>query len=185
MIDEKTINFVLRKYTRNSGKSASKIRDYIRNFEPEFEKYLSTSTMNDIKHLIEKHGIPPSKDIIDSFTSIIIGGKIEGYLIHSIAQDKFWSHKYGIDVSGNLKPEDKYKLFIDGKLDAKFYDYELSDEEKNDPESFRKLAKDNFMTNQDKRKIENEVTTKMQLQNNKSNDKKKDISMPDPGDLLS
>lgn len=185
MIKKEVIDFVLKRYTRNTKNSASKIRDYIRKFEPDFEQYLSTSTINDIKYLIEKHGIPPSQEIMNSFTSILTGAKLEGFLIHSISQDQFWSHKYGIDIEGGLKPEDRFERFLEGKMDPKYYEYELTDKEKNDPDNYKTKAKNNFIKNQQKLSLENKMLDiKKDVKKPETNtNEKKNVSMP--GDLLS
>lgn len=157
MISNEIIQQVLKTYTRSGKQSAKKVKEFIAKNEPEFLKYLESSTYDDIRVLVEKHGILPNKEIIDGLSSAIVGGKIEGYLIHSIAQDKFWTHKYGIDIDNSLLAEDRFKLFLEGKLDASQYNYVLSKEENSDKNNFKKIALDNFKKNQEKMSIENEL----------------------------
>lgn len=184
MINKETIQLVKDKFTRSGKMSAKKVKDYLTKYEPEFNKYLETSTYEDVTLLVEKLGVPPTKEIMNGISSIIVGGKIEGFLIHSIAQDKFWSHKYGIDITGGLNPEEKFKLFLDGKLDSKFYSYKLTEEQKNNKEDYRTIALENFRKNQEKIKIENEIRNSKNEDNNNNKIEEKPIKKAFAGDLL-
>lgn len=181
MITKKIIDYVKKNFTRGGVNSAKKIKDYISIYEPEFEKYIQSTTWEDIKSLVERFGIPPTNELMEGLSSKIIGGKIEGYLIHAIAQDQFWNHKYGINTNdGKLHPEDKFKLFIDGRLDPKYYNYKLTNEEENDSKNFKKIALENFKKNQEIIKIENELS---KMENN-NKEKPSDKQVKVNGDLM-
>lgn len=179
MVSKEIIDSIRKKYTRGGKEAANKVQEYISKNEPDFKKYLDTSTWEDIKHLIESLGIPPAKELMDALSRIIIGGKIEGFLIHSISQDQFWAHKYGIDINGDLKPEDRFKLFLEGKANPSNYKYKLTEKEKLDPKNYKKIALENFTKNQEKITLENTLNNTQHV-TNEIKDKKKITH----GDLL-
>jgi hypothetical protein len=158
MIDDKIIQYVLKNYTRSGTSSSSKIKDFIEKYEPEFFKHITTISYEDVRKLVEQFNIPPAAELLNAICNLVSRAKLEGYLMHSVAQNQFWSHKYGLDPENKIPAEEKFKLFLDGKLDISNYNYKLTDEESKDNSNYKKIALDNFKKHQKQLEIENTLS---------------------------